>query len=499
MCSTTDPIYALATPFRVNELKSASKKMLVQPPSYDRTVVESRWRSRNRMRITHRTPRVTDLSSRATGDGNSCSENGAVAPKKSRPNDSVSESFGESVVENVVATNCDADIPPNGSESGHNEPTERTCPGNEHVQSSDSFVNSSDAFESNNVSAGQPQLQDSSVQVVHVTTDTSQGVDAGLKVEEDCWWNKVDSRTWLQGVQSYLLLHSATDVQTRRIPVAVVPPNITPYTVIGSPAICQRATASVVMPSPAGNANGFQPECQIVRPVIAPVAGYRMSTNGVLSAVPIYYFPVVNYSVCGLTSGASAVACQEAYLGGRRSSLAAVDLVSFMHNYCLPPTSTPEASDNPTVVHAAHDVARQNLHLSSSEGSGSLLTTGVNTCEGQSVPTGPQPRENGHSDSWPMLSQSSTSDTVVNLSTSSVWLTPRSLLSSVGSGERWADDASAVTSVSSTVIVDSDETAKDIEVNTGILISENTDLTVPGWFGKGLSIRRSKRRISRQS
>jgi len=493
-CSATDPIYALATPFRANELKSANKKMLVQPSSYDRTVIESRWRQcRNRMRINRRPPLLTnDLSSRATKDNDSCTENGVVAHKKSRLDDSASEGFSENVVENVVATDCDTDKLADGSESVNNELTVRTCPDHNNVQSSNSVSNSSEAFELNDVSAGQPEHQDNSFQVA--TADTSQAVDAGLKREE-CWWNNVDSRTWLQGVQTYLLLHSAADVQTHRIPVAVLSPNITPYTVIGNSAICQQATTPVMMQSPAGNANSLQTQCQIVRPLVAPVAGYRVSANGVLSAVPICYFPVTNYSVCGLTSDASANGCQEAYIGGQRSSLAAVDLVSFMHNYCLPPTSTRESSVSLTAIQAGHNVAGHNSGLPSSAGA---FTTGVTEIKELLMPAVPEQKENSHSGSWLVKSESHNSDAVGNLSTSSVHLTPGSM-SSIGSGDCWANTAAVMTSRSSTVIVDSYESAESIEVKTSSLILENTDLTVPGWFGKGLNIRRSKRRMSRQS
>ena len=492
-----DPIYALATPFRASESKSASKKLLMQPPSYDRIVVESRWRhcSRNRMRIKRRMPVSSNsLGSRATVDDYSCLENGIVSSKKSRLDSFASESFND----NMVSANCDSDKLSDGSpgsESGNSELTGRACPDNNDVQSIGSFSSNSGAFESNSVSAGQPQCHDSSVQVV--TVNTSQATGEGFKVD-DCWWNKVDSRTWLQGVQTYLLLHSSAGVKTHRMPVAVLPPNATPFTLIGSPVSSQQATTSVIMESPTARADGLQSERQIARPGFAPIAGYRVLTNGVLSAVPIYYLPVVNYSVCGLTSGASAIGSQETYLGGRRSSMAAVDLVSFMHNYCLPPASTLLSPVSPTFRQTGHDVAGQDLGPLSNEGAGSLLTSAVTACEYRSVPAVPQQREDGHSSSWLMMSKSSHSEGVGNLARSGVCLTPRSL-SSVSSAECWADDASGAISASSTVVNYSHESEKSVEIKTNSLFSEDTDLTIPGWFGKGLSIRRPKRRISRQS
>lgn len=504
--STLDPIYALATPFRVTELKSASKKILMQPPSYDRTVIESRWRNRNRMRTNRRMPLVSnDPGSRATGSDNSCSENGVTAPKKSRLNDSASESLSE----RVVPAECHTDNPSDGSKSRDSKLTESICMDSNSIQSSnitgsnsDAFESTitggnSDAFESTNVSTSQPQCNDSITQVI--AANARQAVDAGLKVE-DCWWNKVDSRTWLQGVQSYLLLHSATGVETCRMPVAVLSPNAAPYTVIANPASCRQATTSVIMQSPVAHASSLQTNHRIPRPVFAPIMGYRVATNGVLSAVPMFCFPVVNCSVRAPTSVASVVGCQESYLGGQRSSLAAVDLVSFMHNYCLPPSGIPQSSVNPAIVQTGHDVARQNVGQSSSEGAGgSSLTNGVTTaCEEQSVPSVLEQSENSHSGSWPIPPESSNSVMVGNLSRSSVCLTPRSL-SSVGSVECFSADASEVTLGSSVVVVDSEESGKGVDDKTSSLFSEVADLTVPGWFGKGLSIRRSKRRMSRQS
>jgi len=489
-----DPIYALATPFRANELKSANKKLLMQPLSYDRTVIESRWRqrSRNRMRTNRRTPLVSsDLSSIATSDSGSLLENGIVAAKKSRLNDSVPEDFNE----NVVPARHDTDTVSDGSDSGNSELTGSTCPVSNDMQCGNSFSSSYGAFESNDVSTGEPQYHDSGVQVV--TANTGQEMNGSFTVK-DCWWNNVDSRTWLQGVQTYLLLHSASNVETRRMPVAVLSPNVTPYTVIANPASGQQVTTSVIVESPTDIAGSLQKEHQIARPVFAPFAGYRVSTNGVLSAVPVYYFPVVNYSVCEPTSASSAVACQETYIGGQRSSMAAVDLVSFMHNYCLPPARTQQSSVNAAVVQTFAGQA-QNLGVSCGEGDGSLLlATGVAPCEEQSVPAVPQQSENSHLGSWPMMPTSSDCNMVGNVSRNGVYLTPRSL-SSIGLAECWTDDAVEVTSGSSTVVVDSCESAESIDVKSSSSYSTDTDLTVPGWFGKGLSIRRSKRRMSRQS
>lgn len=476
-----DPIYALATPFRANELKFASKKLLVQPSSYDRTAIEKMWRhsSRNRMRTNRRMPLVlNNLNSSAVVESELCSENGVVAPKKSRID--VSESFAE---------NDDADKPGSVLETGNSDLMGRKCSNDDDNHSSNINSNTGES-ESSNFSVGEIQCHESSVQVV--SDDTSEAVDGSSKVE-DCWWNNVDSRTWLQGLHNYFLLHSAVDVKPRQRPVAVLPPNVTPSTVIANPASQRQAAASATVESSVAVR-----EHQYARPVLTPITGYKVSADGVLSAVPVYYFPVVNYSVCGLVSDTSAVGCQQTYIGGRQSSLAAVDLVSFMHNYCLPATSIPQSSINSSLVRTTCNAGCQSLIcspvVSSYKGPGTLLMMGGTAA---SVTTLPQQTENSHSSIWPTISESSVSAAIGFLSSSSICLTPKSLSSS-SSVENLTDDASELASTFSTVVVDSTETSIDVNATSG-LFSADTDLTIPGWFGKGLGIKRSKRRLSRQS
>ena len=493
MCSTLDPIYALATPFRANELKSASKKLLVQPPSYDRIAIESMWRhcSRNRMRTNRRRPLVlNDLISEAVVENDSQSENGVTAPKKSRFD------VSENCKEDVAVTICisDADKPGGALESGNSELTGRNCSSNDNNHSSNNFNSNIVASESSSLSSGQTQYCDSSIQAV--CDNTYQAVDGSLKVE-DCWWNNVDSQTWLQGLQSYLLLHSAVDGELHQMPVTVLPSTARRYSMTANPVIHHQAALSVSVESAV-----TEREHQYARQVLTPITGYRLSANGVLSAVPIYYFPVVNYSACTGTL-ASTVGCQQTYIGGRQSSLAAVDLVSFMHNYCLPPTSIPQSSVNQNVVATSCNAASQHLVSSlvksSDKGPGSQLMMAGGATSGElSVPSLPQQTENSHSNSRPMASEAFTSDATGVLMNSSVCLTPSSLSGS-SSAESWIDDASEPSASSSAVAVSSDESNVDTNTSTSSLWSTATDLTVPGWFGKGLGIKRSKRRLSRQS
>jgi len=487
-----DPIYALATPFRANELKSSSKKLLEQPPSYDRGAIESMWRhcSRNRMRTHRRRPLVlSDLSSKATVRNDLCTENGVLAPKQSRID--VSESIDETAAA-TSDTKCDSVL-----ESGNNDVTERKHSDSDDDYSSNSLNGNFDASASalENLSSGPAEYYDSGVQAK--SEDTSHTADGSLKVE-DGWWNKVDSHTWLQGLQSYLLLHSAVDSRLHPVPVAVLAPNPTPYTVIANAASHRQAVPSAAAESAVIETTNLWTEHQYAaRPVLAPVAGYRVLTNGVLSPVPVYYLPVVNHSACGLAPGASAVSSEHTYIGGQQSSLTAVDLVSFMHNYCLPPTSNTQSSANLSVVQITPNAADQRFVgsevTSSNERPGSLPMTEHAASDERSISNACQQMENSYLSSCPMSSVlSATEAAAFSLSSSSVCLTPRSL-SSNSSAESWTDDVSEVTASCSSVAVNSDD------ITSGSLFPADADLTIPGWFGKGLGIRRSKRRLSRQS
>jgi len=467
------------------------------------------------MRTNRRRPLVlNDLISKAVVENDSQSENGVTAPKKSRFD------VSENCKEDVAVTSSDADKPGGASESGNSELTGRKCSSNDNNHSSNSFNSNTVASESSSLSSGQTQYCDSSIEAV--SDDTYQAVDGSLKVE-DCWWNDVDSQTWLQGLQSYLLLHSAVDGELHQMPVTVLPSTARPYSVTANPVIHHQASLSVSVESAV-----TEREHQYARQVLTPITGYRLSANGVLSAVPIYYFPVVNYSACTGTL-ASTVGCQQTYIGGRQSSLAAVDLVSFMHNYCLPPTSIPQSSVNQSVVATSRNAASQHLVsslvTSSDKGSGSQLRMAGGATSGElSVPSLPQQTENNHSNSWPTASEAFTSDATGVLMNSSVCLTPSwptaseaftsdatgvlmnssvcltpSSLSGSSSAESWIDDASEPSASSSAVAVSSDESNVDTNTSTSSLWSTATDLTVPGWFGKGLGIKRSKRRLSRQS
>jgi len=420
---------------------------------------------------------LSDLSSRTSAENDQYPDDDAVAPKKSRVD------VSESCDENEVLTDADTDKPSAVSESGICDLDVGKCSSGDDGCISTICADSSEALKPNNLSSCQTQYQDSSVQAV--CSDTSQAVDGSMKVE-DCWWNKVDSRTWLQGLQSYLLLHSAADVGLGPVPVAVFASNFAPYTMIANPASHIRAVTSVAAQSAV--AKTTNKEHQYVRPALASATGFRVLTNRMLPVIPVCYFPVVNRSVRGLSPSASAVGTQQVYIGEQQSSLAAVDLVSFMHNYCLPPSSISQSSVNFSVVQARNAVGQQLIHSavsSPSEAPGISLMTDVS-----------QQTENDHLSSWLVTPASSALDNAGFLSSSSVCLTPTSL-SSNSSTESCTDGVLELSACSSTIAVSSCESG--LNINTGSVFSANADLTLPGWFGKGLSIRRSKRRLSRQS
>ena len=413
-------------------------------------------------------------------------ENSVIAPKKSRVD--ASECLGE----DVAATNCDADECVNVSESGDGDLTGRPYSSNDGDRSTCGF-DSNVVSESANDLSCQPECHDSNAQyhdssVETVSVDTSRAVSVSLAAE-DCWWNKVDSHTWLQGLQSYLLLHSAVDSELSQMPVAVLPPNnATTCTVIANTASHHPAT----LPSAAERHSLFT-EHQYARPVLTPITGYRVSTHGVLSAVPIYYFPVVNYNVCRPSLAASAIGSQQTYIGGRPSTMAAVDLVSFMHNYCLPPSSIPQSSISSTVVQTDQPAVSSQNALASKWPGGVVISQANNASDEQSILAVLERTENNCLSNWPMKVESSNSDLTGGFSNSSLCFTPQSL-SSCSSAEGWNDDASELLHSSATVAISSEESC--VSINTSSLFS---DLTIPGWFGKGLSIKRSKRRSSRQS
>jgi len=330
--STMDPVYSLATPFRPSELKSANKKVLVQPPAYDRTAVLRQCR-RVRMRSTGR--RMVSVTSRAVVQENSRSESD-VAGNTSQTSSSVSQSFADS---SVVADREKEDM----------------LIGPELADSKSDVLKSSD--------------QD----------DSSSGVEQDRRSMEDCWWNDVDSRTWLQGVERYLLLHSAADVKCTTVDSSHS---------AGTDTVQQRAW-----------------------PVFSPLR--------IISGVPVCYLAVVNYT------DVQQMCPQQTYATTQPPPpLAAVNLVSFMHSYCLPPT-------------------RNNPQCSANLPLGESSETSVTACgEVEQRETSP-------------------------------WLKTSELLTSDG--------------------CTSSETSYTVSSNS-------TDtLSTPGWFGKGLGVKRSKRKYSRQS
>jgi len=483
-----DPIFALATPFRATELKSASKKMLVQPPSYDRSTIEAMWRhcSRNRMRTNRRMPlTLNDLSSGAVVEDNLCSENSVVVAQKKLQTDVTESGSGD---ESMSVTNCDTDKADSVEKSGNGDLTGTQCLSNDGDHSSNNSDTNFVKSELGNVSSDQSCHNDSGVPAL--CNDTSQPARRGLNVE-DCWWNKVDSCTWLQGLQSYLLLHSSVGIELHQMPVAVLPTSAMPYSMIANSSNLHQAAPLATTESAVAETNSVRTEHQYARQVLAPVTGYRVSMNGVLSAVPVCYFPIVNYTAGGPAEDASAADYQQTYIGAQQSSLASVDLVSFMHNYCLPPSSTPQSSSASAPVQTTYNAVSRHFVSSpvslSSSGPDTWLMTGVAKSDESSLPSVIQHTEINRPNSGPESSGF--------LSSSTVWMTPRSL-SSNSSAESLADDVSEQTFISSTVAVKSDESG--INSSAGSWFSADADLTIPGWFGKGLGVRRSKRRLSRQ-
>jgi len=412
------------------------------------------------------------------------SHNSVTASKKSRVD------LSQCLDGNVVITECDADKSSSVSVSGHSDLTGNECSSNRDNHSGSGFDSSCVVSESDGFSPGQPQCCSSSTKAV--SNSTVEVVDVSQKVE-DCWWNQVDSQTWLQGLQSYLLLHSTVDAELHQVPVTV--PNVTPFSVVANPT--DRHHPSTL---PRAAASGDAERNSLCAPpVLAPVTGYRVSPNGVLTAVPIYYFPVVNYSTCKPTVAALSVGAQQTDADGRQSTMAAaVDLVSFMHNYCLPPSSLPQSS---AVVQTTHSAADQRLVSSQVALANkaplirkqTLMNSGAVNAESHEQPSSAVP-ESSHSGSWPTMSVSSNSDVMRFLSNSSVCLTPRSL-SSCSSAESCNDEASELTSCFSTVAVTAEQS--DVNIDNCNLLSVHSHLTVPGWFGKGLGNRRLKRRLSR--
>jgi len=438
--------------------------------------------NRRRMPLT-----LNDRKSKAILKDDLSSENSVIVTKKSRLDAS------QCSEENVVISDCDAGKSGSVYETENSDLSDRRCSSNDDNHSSNGFDGNFVVSELDNLLNDQPQCHDSNVEEVSV--NTSRAVDVSVKVE-DCWWNKVDSHTWLQGLQSYLLLHSAVDTELCQIPVAV--PNAAPFSVTANPASHHPCTLLGATTSAAAGTNGLFTEHQYARPVLVPATGYRVLPNGVLSAVPVYYFPVVNYSVCGPSLGRSAAGSQQTNIGGRPSTMAAVDLVSFMHNYCLPPSSIPQSSVNSAVVQTTHDAADQQFVSSQTalpnKGPGTVMITRAAAASDERLaPVVPEQMESSDSGSWPTTAQSSDPGMTGLLSSSSVCLTPKSL-SSCSSGESWNDDALELTSGFSTVAEES-----IVNIKTCDLLSADSDLTVPGWFGKGLGIKRLKRRLSRQS
>jgi len=444
-------------------------------------------------RTNRRTPLVfNDRRHKAVVKDNLSSENSVTACKKSCV-DSSQCSDG-----NVAVTECDADKPCSVAQSGCGDLTGRECTSSRDNPSGDGFGISHVVSESDNFSPG--QLQYPSSHVDRAVSDNAVHVVDMSQEDEDRWWNKVDSHTWLQGVQSYLLLHSAVDTpELRQVPVTV--PNVSPLSVMANHATSHLSSTlpAAATASAAAERNSLftQPQYD-AQPLLAPVTGYRVLPNGVLSAVPVYYFPVVNYNECKLSMAASSVESQQTDADVCQSTVAAaVDLVSFMHNYCLPPSTLPQSSAALQTTHSATDQSRfaSAPIVLSHNGPDALLSTRAGSAKSD-IQSLSAVAENSHSGSWPTMSASSHSDVVGYLSNSSVCLTPRSM-SSCSSGESWNDEASELTSCFSTVAV----TAADSNgnINNCNLLSADTDLTIPGWFGKGLGIRRLKRRLSRQS
>lgn len=540
-----DPIFALSTAFRKHEQNSVNKKILVRPANYDCAHVEQL------LRHTVQSARNARLASSAeiaphllaaierTDDFEELEK--SKRPRKSSIEDddcnlpgNSTKSFEENPVSATIEEGLFQDLPGEFVRQRIADCTSAT--------NAEPFCWTPAA--SNGVQpVGVPPWYLNGIRLGGVGPPQVPTVGGALlfpaKTHTDLWWNSVDSQTWLMGLQNYLLLHSLSGLGLRlqwiRPPPSLALNGLSsvgagwPNTCnIGPRFVSNAAASQFAPPQPSSLPMGcsFADVCNA--PNQSPTVG--SSAPAADLNVPGVYLrkresPTVDKSSPGEVDRSS-----------RRSHHSVINLVNFMHNYCIPQSQVAAATSSLPV----------DCRVSPSGGSDrELVVDGQSSNYGQTSPCSgidvgfskeirpvrkccPSSSADASSVSGLRLNLSpaaaanssaaapsachggdpveSDSDSAVACTTgsgSSLRSTPSA---SSTLTENWLDDCSSSQSPSSTdaaygpapVATARKSIDSAVEIASAAAIDDEDEMTTPGWFGKGVGMKRLKKRRYRR-
>ena len=515
----------LATAFRKPELKMVTKKILVPPPSYDRTKVDELLRqsivSARNSQVESPAVEITANFSSVGCDG--LFEDGCTENVKSPP-----------CLENVATEPVEHNIPlsfeklTDVNKMCQTDASNVTC--KRHIGvASFSNADSLYRFPAPRVDLHPPgmppwyanRVRLANIGVPHLTLGGTLLVPA--KTSSDFWWNAIDSQTWLMGLQNYLFLHSLSD--------------------LGLCLELSRAGSNLLTPSAVyggGSSRVLTDPWRIPtnhRVQQHPLYRDASQANVRLGATRLENFSFSNdfvgskmHPVCQPLSELSSK--QEPI--GVSSAHGVIDLVNFMHNYCIPPSQL--AVSVPSVDYNVPEMEYREQSVD-----GCVLAARTSSLDSNRILTTHQAGELSKADNSPILGtemkrqfvpklnicvataatssavlsqachseqceSDSDSAVVVNTGFSSAMST--SSPSSTRT-ENWFDDCSSSRSSPNIDTLCSSHDILESKTNNGLQnsviastsdASPDSELTTPGWFGKGVGLRRTrKRRYRRES
>lgn len=296
--------------------------------------------------------------------------------------------------------------------------------------------------------------------------------------DSDVWWNTVDSQTWLMGLQNYLYLNSLPGLGLCLQLISPPPNLIYPSSVVGGP-------------NP-----WFLPSVQ-QQSDFTDVSGLPyVLRNGTDSREESEEHRKLSQTVCQPFG--------ETFSKHESTSSALIDLVNFMHSYCLPPSRTS------TSVPPVEDlVSTSDRNRVTSEWAGGGVVAISRTSQPAAAVCSPlnSTTETGLQsmkrlrDAASIHTDSDTDSAVVST------VGCRSSASSTAScsssmTENWLDDdrSNSQSPLCCDAVRDQAkcESSVDSAVTCASDASPEVELTTPGWFGKGFGSKLQKKRKNRR-
>jgi len=514
----------LATAFRKPELKTFTKKILIPPSTYDRSKVDELLRQ-------------SVKSAR-----NSCLRSSSIEMPKNVPSVSCDSSlFEEDCIESMRSPQCQETNDTEHIEEKTHHSLKHLADVH-HVYQANAFMEQqvdeaafSDAdspyrYPMPGVSVQPPgitpwyanRVRLANIGVPHLTLGGTLLVPA--KTSSDFWWNAIDSQTWLMGLQNYLFLHSLSDLGLCLQLSRPVPNLLTPSAVYGGGS-SRVLTDPWLIPTnhhvqqPLSHFDRSRANAHFVPPAYSTCAtrqGNLNISNGFMgNGMHPVCQPLSESSLKHETDSVS-------------SSHGVIDLVNFMHNYCIPPSQM--AASVPSVeyhnlaavdqkqtvnscVMAMHTASFDANRIPPSNRFGNMSTAenslGFETeSKRHFTPKLCIDMASSASHACRTDHSESDSDSAVVVTTGCSSAMSTSSPSSTQT-ENWFDDCSSSRSSPNIDSVCNSSTVlepKTIELTNSAAFTSTSDtspdseLTTPGWFGKGVGLRRTrKRRYRRES